>query len=228
MIDSAPVAPYPPRRLARLAGILYLLIIVFGVAGEAALRGSLLVPGDADATAANILANPDIFGAAFVTDSLMLLADVAIAVVLYLLFKPYGAALAAAAAVFRLAQAAVIAANLLNYQMALLLLGDSGLDAADARRLAALFLDLHAHGYDLGLIFFAVGNALLGALLLRDARLPSWLGGALIAAALVYLAGSYLRFLAPDWQLALQPAYLVPLLAETAFCLWLLFGRIRD
>ena len=212
-----------PRRLSRVAGGLYLFIIVFGIAGEVALRGSLVVAGDADATAANILANPGVFRAAFVSDSLMLLADVAIAVVLYLLFRPLSAPLSTAAAAFRLAQAAVIGANLLNYQMALLLLEGRGLAGADTRALAALFLDLHAHGYDLGLIFFAVSNALLGVMLLRAPRLPTWLGWALIAAALVYLAGSYLRFLAPELQLALQPAYAIPLLAELAFCLWLLF-----
>ena len=44
----------PPRQaqpMARLAGVLYLAIILLGLTSELALRGALLVPGDAAATA---------------------------------------------------------------------------------------------------------------------------------------------------------------------------------
>ena len=44
--------------MARLAGVLYLAIILLGLTSELALRGALLVPGDAAATAERILAAP--------------------------------------------------------------------------------------------------------------------------------------------------------------------------
>lgn len=43
-----------PRRLARIGGLLYLIVIVIGVLGEAVVRGGVVVAGDASATAANL------------------------------------------------------------------------------------------------------------------------------------------------------------------------------
>ena len=42
------------RFLATVGGVLYLIIIVLGATGEAVVRGNIVVPGDATATAANI------------------------------------------------------------------------------------------------------------------------------------------------------------------------------
>src|SRR3984893_9218422 len=43
-----------PRVLARIGGVLYLIIIVLGIVGEAFVRGRIVVPGDATVTAANL------------------------------------------------------------------------------------------------------------------------------------------------------------------------------
>jgi hypothetical protein len=51
------------------------------------------------------------------------------------------------------------------------------------------------------------------------------LAGAIILAGLVYLTGSGLRIAAPEAVAAFQPAYLICILAELAFALWLLLGR---
>jgi hypothetical protein len=42
------------RRVARAGGVLYLLIIVLGALGEGVVRGSIVVAGNATATAANL------------------------------------------------------------------------------------------------------------------------------------------------------------------------------
>lgn len=225
-IDPRPGEP-SPAVLARLAGLLYAVIIVCGISAEVIVRSSLVVAGDPDATAANILAAPGLYRLGFAADSVMLLADVGLALLLYLLLRPVHRTLALAAMLFRLTQALILGVNLLLYYAVLLLLSQppyaAAIGVSQANSLALLFLDLHAHGYDLGLIFFGVANLLLGRLLLRDDRFPAWLGYGLIAAALVYIGGSYIRFLAPSQYAMVQPAYLLPLLAESAFCLWLLF-----
>lgn len=222
---------YALMPLARWAGGLYLIIIVCGIFGEAYVRASLLVPGDAPATAANILGAEGLFRSGFVADVLMLLSDVAIAVLFYLLLRPVSRTLALMAAAFRLTQAAVLGLNLLNYYAALLLLqGKVFAEAFSGEQLAGLamlFLNLHSHGYDLGLLFFALSSLILGYLVSRAAYLPSLLGYGLIAAALVYLLGSLSRFLFPEYLSLIAPAYIIPLVAELAFCLWLLFRGVR-
>ena len=49
------------------------------------------------------------------------------------------------------------------------------------------------------------------------------LGLGLAAAAVVYLTVSLERFLLPAYVSALKPFYLIPLLAELSFGLWLVF-----
>jgi Domain of unknown function (DUF4386) len=222
-----------PQRTARAAGALYLVIIACGVFGEVFVRAALVVPGDAAATAGNILESEGLFRLGFAADSLMVLSDVALAVLLYVLLRAVSPTLALMAAAFRLVQSAVIAANLLNHHATLLVLG--GTDAPDAlqagqrQALALLFLNLQSHGYDLALIFFGISSLLVGYLVYRAPYLPRALGLLLVAAGLVYLAGSYLRFLAPAHAALFAPAYLVPLVAESGFCLWLLLrGVDRD
>jgi len=210
------------ERYARIAGILYLLLIACGIFAEAAARSGLLVPGSPAATAERIAGVGMLYGAGFVADAVMLLCDVAIAVLFYLIFRPVSRPLALAATAFRLTQAAVLGVNLLFYTGAVLALS-IGIETASAHDIALLFLSLHGYGYDLGLIFFGVSNLLLGILIVRSGFLPVWLGYAVGAAAGVYLLGSFTRFTAPEFNAALQPLYLIPLLAETALALRLAF-----
>ncbi|BBO91484.1 DUF4386 domain-containing protein [Desulfosarcina ovata] len=217
---------------ARIAGLLYLIIIVFGIFSEVFVRGSLIVTGDAAATVTNILASEWMFRIGFAADAIMLLSDVAIAVLFYVLLKPVSRLLSLAAAAFRMTQAAVLGINLLNYYAALLLLNDSGSTAAfetdQLHALVMLFLDMHRHGYDIGLIFFGLSSLILGHLIVRSKYFPGIFGWGLIAAATVYLAGSFARFLVPEYASRIEPAYVVPFITESSFCLWLLIKGVRN
>lgn len=211
--------------LARPAGALYIAIILLGLTGEAALRMPLIDWSDPAGTADNILARPDLFRLGILTDAAMAAADVAVAVLLYHLLRPFGPVLATLAAAFRLIQTAVIASGLLHLQSAHLWLTGPG-DPTELALRAQHALDLHRHGYDLGLMFFAVATACVAMLLLRTgARGARVIGAGLAAAALVYLAGSGLRFFVPDALDLFAPAYLVPVVAETALALWLVSRR---
>lgn len=212
-----------PQRLARIAGLFYLVIILCGMGSEIGVRLPNVVPDDPAATAANLAEKPGLFRLSFIADAIMALSDVALAVLLFALLRPAGALLSLLAMAFRLIQAALIGASLLFQHAALLAAtGAPGFEAGSREALAAFFLDIHAHGYDLGLIFFGVACLLLGLLIWRSGYLPRRLGVLVFAAGPVYLAGSFVRFLAPEFHGAIQPAYIVPLIAETAFALWLL------
>ncbi|PHP68055.1 hypothetical protein CSC94_05170 [Zhengella mangrovi] len=211
--------------LARPAGLFYLAIILAGVSAEAVFRGPLIDFDDPSGTVAAIRGAGPSFRLSIAADLLMAVSDAALAILLFLLFRPVSAGLALAALVFRLIQTAIIAAGLLFLQGAWLLASGTGADEAAAPR-ALLLLDLHRHGYDLGLVFFAINCFLTGALIVRCGFLPRWLGLGIAAAGAVYLAGSLLRFFAPAALPAFEAAYVVPLVMESAFCLWLLFGRL--
>lgn len=211
-------------RQARLAGMLYLLIIVAGLGAELGLRGPLIDLGDAAGTAEAILAAPGQFRLAIVADLVMALSDAGLAILLYLIFRAASPGLALSAMVFRLIQTVLVAANLMVLQAAWLLISGPN-ELVDANALALVFLDLHGHGYDLGLIFFGVNSLIMGLLVWRSGHFAKVFGAGLAIAGLVYLIGSGLRFFSPEWSQAFVPAYLLTILAETAFCIRLLFQR---
>lgn len=204
--------PVPPQQ-ARFAGFCYLIIILCGVGSEVALRGPLIDIASAQGTVEAINAETLRFRLSIMADVVMALADAALAVLLFLMFRSVSAGLALSALVFRLLQSGLIAAGLLNLQAALVV------DNAD---LALSFIVLHAYGYDLGLIFFAVNCLLTATLIIRSGFVPRILGLGIGLSGLVYLTGSVLRFVAPEHHGVFAPAYAVPLIAETALCLWLL------
>ena len=202
------------------------MIIVAGLSAELLLRGSLIDLEDATATATAILSAPGQFRLAIAADLVMAVCDAGLAILLFLIFRSMAPGLALGAMVFRLIQTVLIAANLLALQMAWLLLSrDVGLAVDQAQPLALLFLDLHGHGYDLGLVFFGINSLMTGALVLRSGVIAKGIGVGLVAAGAVYLIGSVLRFFAPELSSAFAPAYAVTILAETVFCLRLLLQR---
>ena len=220
-----------PVALARTTGALYLVIIVLGLLSEVAVRSSLIVRGDPATTAANITAAEGLFRLGFAGDVIVFLCDVAVAALLYVLLRPVSRTLAVMTTGFRLVGTAIYGVNLLNQLGALLALTGSeamaGFSVAQQQALALLLLDIHRHGYDLGLVFFALHCLTLGWLLWRSAGFPGVLGGLMGLAGVGYLIGSFTLFLAPAHVDAVQMVYVAPLVGELAFCLWLLIKGIR-
>jgi hypothetical protein len=208
-------------RTARVAGALYAIIIAAGIWSELGVRTRLIQPGDPAGTWAAIGANLPLLRASIAADALMILADVALAVLLFSLLRHVHREVALTAMVLRLMQAALIGASLLAPIGVILLVGA---DMTDPDAAALWLMNLHGAGYDFGLIFFGVNTLLTAWLLYRSGLVPVWLPALLVGAGLVYLAGSFTRLLAPEVNQMIQPAYALPLLAETAFCILLLLG----
>lgn len=214
------------RKAARFAGLAYIIIIFAGIFAEVFVRSGMIVAGDAAATASNIMASESFFRIGIVSDVVMLIADVIVALALYVLLRPINRNLALLAAFFRLVQASVLGVNLLNLYAVLQFLGGADylavFDAEQSSALAMSFLEAHAMGYDIGLIFFAFGTAILGYLLFKSGYVPKVIAIALPLASVVYLVGSFAHILAPDIAGMVEPAYLLPFVAESALALWLL------
>jgi len=216
---------------ARITGLLYVVIIGFGLFSEVFVRASLIVRGDAAATAEKILGSEALFRAGFASDLLIFLCDVAVAIMLYVLLRSVSRTGSLLAAGFRLTGTAIYGANLLNYFAALIVLGRAGgADALDTKQLnsaALIFLDIHRHGYDLGLVFFGLHCIMLGYLLFRSVRFPDVLGVLMALAGAAYVIGSMTLFLAPRFSGAVAPIYAVPLAGELSLGLYLLIKGVK-
>ncbi len=219
------------QKTARIAGLLYLIIFGGGIFAQFIVRQSLIVPGDATTTASNILASEQFFRLGIGGDLLMLLSDVALAVLFYLLLRPVNNALAMLAAVFRLTQAAVIGSSLVNLFYALNLLHSADLMRVVGADQLMIFLDAHAIGYSVAMIFFGVNCLLTGYLVFQSGYFPKVLGILLVIAGIAYLADSFAQVLLTDYAAykALFESVAIPLavVGELAMALWLLIRGIN-
>ncbi len=208
------------RSYARPAGAAYLLIILFGISAEMGLRGTLIDWTSAEATASAISGHLDLYRLSIGADMIMAICDVILAVLLYRMLRPVDETMALMAMIFRLMQMAIVGGS------AMYLFQAEQVMAAGGDILAPLAR--HAAAYDLGLLFFGVNTLITTYLLCRSGLFPVWLAAPLGASGVVYLAGSLTRFIAPDFNAAMELAYALPLFAETGFCIWLLRGPARQ
>ena len=223
--------PTPPTLIsARAAGVIYLAIIALGLFGEVFVRGSLVVAGDMAATASNILGSQLLWRSGIATDLVMHVLDVPLIVFFYLLLKPVSYPLALLATVFNIVQTCVLAVNKLSLVAALSLLNSPVFAAGqvDSQAFALLAVNLHGHGFGIGLIFFGLACLVRGYLILHSGYVPRALGVLLALAGMGYLVNSFALLLSPRLASMLFPAVLLPaFVAELALSLWLLFANQR-
>lgn len=221
-----------PQFYARLGGILYLIIIVTGLFGEAFVRDRLVVSGDATATASNIMASQMLWRVGIAGDLLMHVCDVPLMLVFYVLLRPVNKNLALLAVLFNVVQTAALVAYKLTLLVALFLLGSADyLKAFEPHQLHALmYLSVKSDGYGfgIGLIFFGFECLVLGYLIFSSGYFPRILGVLMQVAGLCYLTNSTALLLAPGFAAMIFPAILVPaFIAESSFCLWLIVKGVN-
>ncbi len=216
-----------PRHLARIAGGLYLLIIVGGFFAIGYVPAALVVPGDAAATAHNILAHELLYRLGLVAHIIVLPCNIPLAVIFYDLFKVVSRRLSLLVVFFTLVGTAVEGANLLNQFAPLMLLGGghylSVFTTEQLQALAYMPLDSQAISYDIQQVIYAGYLLAAGYLVFRSTFLPRTVGVLLAIGALCYLTNSFATFLAPSFAADLFPYIQVPSgVAELSLCLWLL------
>lgn len=221
-----------PQRYARIAGVLYLAIIVLGAFGEMFVRGTLTVSGDPAATAQGISASSFLWRAGVAGDLTMHVLDVPVIVFFYLLLRPVSEGLALLSTLINLVQTAVLVANKMNLLVPLFLQEDVGyLKAFSPEQLQALsYLAIKAHGFGfgIGLVFFGFASLVRGVLIFQSGYLPKALGVLLAIAGSSYLVNSFALLLAPAFASAIFPGVLMPaLVGELALCLWLIVKGVN-
>lgn len=217
---------------ARTAGILYLIIIITGLFSELFVRSEIIVPGDAATTAANITSNPFLFRIGFISDMLMVISDIAVALLFYLLLKPVNQGLSMLAAFFRLGQATILGLNLLNYFLALLLLDNneylSSFSADQLNSMSLLFLNAHSYGYLISGVFFGFSCLTLGYLIYKAAYFPKWLGILILGAGFSYLTDCFVNFLFPEYTSISEILVMtIAVVSELSLCLFLLIRGVN-
>jgi hypothetical protein len=215
-----------PQMLARIGGVLYLIIIVAGIYVEIFVKGKLIVPGDATATANNIAGSELLFRISVAVEQIWLVCAVAVTLILYVLLRPVSRNLALLAAFFNLVSIAVEGVTTLSLFAALVFLGHAGylkaFEPNQLHTLAYLCLKLYDYGFGVSLVFFGCCLFVYGYLIFRSGYFPKTLGVLLILGSLSYLTNSFALFLAPTFADRIFPILALAFIGESSFCLWLI------
>ncbi|MEO8093598.1 MAG: DUF4386 domain-containing protein [Pseudolysinimonas sp.] len=221
-----------PQRLARIAGVLYLFLGVFGGFAQGFVYPKLYVAGDAAATAANVIANPDLVRVGVVADLLGQTCFVLLALALYALLQHVHQGVARAMVVLVVLAAAVTSLNVVFELEGLRIatgavdassLGDSGSNA-----LVLAMVDVQHYGIFVAQLFFGLWLTPLAYLAYRSGWFPKALSVMLVLATVSYLIDLLVVFLLPELSASIHSYFgIVPAIAEIGMVLFLLIFGVR-
>jgi hypothetical protein len=217
-------------KVAGWSGLLTFAIIVFG---NYALLNPLIVPGDAAATAQNIVAHQTQFRVTAVCFLTYSLGVVVLLTALYVIFRPVNPGLALAAAIFRLVFALLWLLSPLNLLGMLRLLGNAnylqGFEPDRLQALARLQLGATFDNYYVGLPFFGLAATVCAWLWLKSGYIPKGLSifGVVASAWCVLCAFIFLIF--PHFNKIVNDYIFDSPMAlfELVVSVWLLFKGLR-
>ncbi len=221
------------KNLARIAGLLYLIVIATGLFAEVFVRQALKVPGDALATANNIQSSEMLFRWGIVADLINFVCGLPCVLIIYFLFKRVNKFLLQLALIFVVIQTAVIAVNLLNQISPLLILSNNAyLNTFQPNQLATLLqlsLNIQGVGYAIGLVFFGFYCLIVGYVIFNSKMVPKFLGILYIISGLGYLMNSFIMLLSKGFANPVFAYFAIPIfIGELSFCLWLLIKGVDN
>jgi hypothetical protein len=220
------------KRTARIAGVLYLLVGIFGGFAEGYLEPKMYVAGNAAATAGNVVANSGLVRMGVVADLLDGTFFIILALVLYTLLQHVHKSMARAMLVFvGLASAITCLSALFEFEGLRVATGAvdmASLGTVGSNAVVLLLLDAQHYGLLIAQIFFGLWLAPLGYLAYKSGWFPKALGIVLIAACASYLVDFLAAFLVPDVGKAIHGfAIILPIIAEPWMVLYLLVVGVR-
>ncbi len=214
-------AGWTVRRAGLVAGVALLVMVAAAAFGNFYVVEGMITPGDASATATEIVAREGTFRLGVLAWLLIVVLDAVVAWALYRVFRPVSPAISMLTAVFRLVYTAVLLVAVgqllraVDVLTADVITGPGG-DQVSGR--AMLELNAFQHIYDLGLFLFGIHLALLGYLSLRSGFIPKVIGVLLVVAGAGYAFDTVTAVLALD----LPTVSVFTFLGEFLLALWLL------
>ena len=220
------ISVHPSVKAGRIAGAVYLSMVITGPFSLIYVPSKLIVHGNATATAANILAHATMFRFGIVAGLFGQIIFICLAVALYRLLGDVDKIWARMMFGFVLVAAAVGFVIELNNLGALILFrgGEflSVFDKAQLDALGMLFIRLHGQGNMIAEIFWGLWLFPFGLLVFRSGFLPRWIGVWLMINCFGYLVLFITALFFPAYNdkafLYLQPV----LFGELAIMLYLL------
>ena len=222
---------HPTDKAARVAGILYLFL---GLAGPFCLiyvPRTLIVRGDATATASKIMASEMLFRTGIVVELFGSIVFLFVAMALYRLLSGVNKNNAVLMATLAVVSVPISLLNVVNELTALTLLHGadylSVIDKNQLNALAMLFLRRYSQGLVVNEILWGLWLFPFGLLVMRSGFLPRILGILLIVNAFAYPAVTLTSILAPSYVSLVSQWVFPAQFGELWIMLWLLIRGVK-
>ena len=217
------------KKNARIAGLYYLGIIIFGMYSEFLVRGSLIDHSSAQNTLMLIENNLMQWRSGLVSDMVCQVFFLLLGLHLYRMLKHTNQSAARMMLLCIVLGVGVTFVNLLHHFAPVILLGsEMDLDSTKQASLMLFFIKLHGHGYTIAGVFFGLWLYPLGVMVRQSGVFPPVLGWLLMIGCFGYLIDTVVVFQIPSEPWITYPGLLVALVAEFGFCFYLLIIGIKS
>ncbi|MFC1481755.1 DUF4386 domain-containing protein [Candidatus Neomarinimicrobiota bacterium] len=220
------------KKIARLAGLLYLILVITGVFGIMYVSSQIIVQGDAITTAQNILAKESLFRTGIINDIISNTIFVLLVLVLYRLLKQVNEHQAKLMVLLVVVQIpAVFIMEALNITTLMILKGEmlQTFELNQRQDLAMLFYKINDY-YTLILeMFWGLWLLPFGLLVYKSGFIPRIFGILLIIAGIAYMNLSLGSLLFPGYSAFVYgPTLLLVAIGEISITLWLLIKGVQN
>ncbi|HEY4612524.1 MAG TPA: DUF4386 domain-containing protein [Bacteroidota bacterium] len=220
------------RKALRTAGLLYFLMAITAPFGLLYVPSTLIVPGDATATAENIRASEWLLRVGIGSELFHQAIAVFLVMALYRLFKPVNENHAKLLVVLgALVSVPIMFLNVLNEIAALILVSGAGFlstfETSQLDALALLFLRLHEQGINVASIFWGLWLFPFGILVMQSGFIPRLLGVLLLIAGFAYLSASFTSLVVPQYENFVGQFALVLAFGELPIVFWFVIKGFR-
>ena len=215
------------KHRARVAGFLYLLVVLTAPIGLIYVPSKLLVRGNATATIDNIRASEWLLRLGIASELIHQIIWVFVVLALYRLLKPVSEPLARQMVVLGAYVSVPIAfVNVLNNIAALVLAGGADFllvfERPQVDALAYLFVRLHGQGITVVSIFWGLWLLPFGLLVIRSGFIPRVFGVLLLIAGVAYVASAFADLVLPQYAPMVSRVAEPLAFAELPIVFWLL------
>lgn len=222
------------KKTARIAGLLYLIVVLTGIFNLMYVPSKLIVWDNASVTFNNILESETLFRLGIVAGIICYTAFLILPIVLYKLLNQINKTYAIGMVTLAVISVPLSLVNLLNKVNVLTLIDKAQylqvIEADELQAQVLLYLDFYNNGIEIASVFWGLWLLPFGYLVFKSGFLPKILGICLMAGCFGYLTNFIGGFLFQNYA-GLGIARFVSLpgsIGEIGICLWLLIIGIKD
>jgi len=219
------------KNTARIAGLLYLFLIITGAYGIMYIPSQIIVSGDSVSTAKNIISNELLFRTGVLNDIITNTIFLFLVLVLYRLLKLVNESQAKIMVFLVAVQIPVVfMMEAFNVTSLMILKGEilKTFELSQRQDLAILFLNINEYGTLSLEMFWGLWLLPFGLLVYKSEFIPSILGILLLIGGIAYMIDSTVSILFPGYSAFVKyPTLLLVAIGEISITLWLIIKGVK-